>query len=123
MQLDNSNPIASKLWNWKANIDEGNNRLSGMRTECNIWLQNQIEQQMTDDESQPLENLTYSFYNGTVTFQEGTNRTMLDLLTIRRYNGDYILYWRRKDNNHDGAWVLREDLRQYIDDVCGRIGQ
>ena len=63
-------------------------------------------------------------------FQEGTDKTILDLLTIKRYNGGYILRWYRTgeiDENGNTTiiphWGIRETDKNYIERICGRISQ
>jgi len=122
MQLDTPNPEAQQLWNWKANISEGKAKLANpCRTEAEEWIARQEQQQQAEEPEKPLENYVFTF-NG-VNFQKGTVRTPIDACTIQRYRGaaHRVIFWKNKTATEPGSWEIREDSRQYVDNVCGEV--
>jgi len=58
-----------------------------------------------------------------VNFQKGTARTPVDACTIQRYRGaaHRVIFWKNKTATEPGSWEIREDSRQYVDNVCGEV--
>lgn len=121
MQLDNPNPNAQQLWNWKANISEGKARLADpCQTEAESWIAIQESQQVTNEPTMGLTNYVFTF-NG-IDFQKGTARTPVDACAIQRYNGAplWVIYWKSKTQTEPGSWEVRDGTyREYVDHVCG----
>ncbi|MBN1425819.1 hypothetical protein JXA88_14810 [Candidatus Fermentibacteria bacterium] len=123
MQLDDPNPSAQQLWDWRANISGGKSRLANpCRTEAESWIASQESQQQEEEPTMPLENYVFSF-NG-INFQKGTDRTPIDACAIQRYNGAHrwVIYWMNKTPTRSGSWEIRgAPYRDYVDDVCGEV--
>lgn len=121
-QLDDPNPSAQQLWDWKANVAGAKAHLAvPCLTDAIDWIALQESQQMVQDPSQSLTNEVFTF-NG-IAFQKGTARTPVEACAIQRYNGavNWVIYWKEATTNSPGSWEINDSYREYVDRVCSEI--
>ena len=105
-QLTNPPPKHEQVWNWKANLEEGQSRLNAFESEAESWWKEQEDQWDAYNRDRRSRGLSEASpppdrYYGSVTFgyQGGGKRPLSDGVWIKLYNGarPHWIVWENKD--------------------------
>lgn len=118
-QLTKPEPAAQHLWSWKANCEEGVNRLLSAQNYADRWMR--AQRQQMEDEGFSIPVPVKSF--GKVRFEEGTSRTIEHAVALKRYNGSSGGNFCVWDNIHK-RWKFNETNYlgfNYVERVCKEV--
>lgn len=137
-------PTAQELWSWKANADRGHtfltgekydiaeNHIEGEMETINIWLRNNSDDLVDGHNDQVEGNFTYT-HAASDDFDydwgdlDAGDKSFLDAVWIKSYNGNSNGYYYRLVPNNDPAikpeWELRRTnshSHNYVEAVSNR---
>ena len=117
-QLTNPPPTVAQVWDWQANIDESQSRLSGMETVATDFWTRQVSQwkmynsqQRTDRMPEVAEPDDRTYDHVTFGYSGSGKRPMSDGIWIQQYNGSpsgHWLVWKNNVPNQAPDWEFND---------------
>jgi hypothetical protein len=104
-QLTDPKPTLDQLWNWKANVDGGKNKINQAISIANFWMNAPLGSPSKPEGGQRVQSFTDLGYTlpvtdelvGGITFKDGTSKPIEDAVAIKIFNSasTHYCYWSR----------------------------